>query len=432
MEYFSNDLSNPILCNLRFLISIRNRIEHSYAPEIDPDIFGECQAYLMNYEEILVREFGSKFALADNLIFSLQYSRIRTDEQVSAIKKASPKSFKALKSFVDDFRSSLTGEIASDPKYSFKVFLVPKPANRASTADAALEFVKYNPEKPEEMARYQHIIGLIKEKKVEVEPKRKKTVLVKNTEQTHDRVLLVKTDNKSSDVNVSITRDSKAADGILVYPQLSEEIFNDATGFVDTALLLEGVIGEFPLSERCTYFVYADRKNAKLPNAARLFLSGSYRLSVPYYHWLTVTAQDDIVRFISHALSECTYPKVLSLFRLFVATEDEDWINYVNHLTEPILHHTQKPQWYWSFFKMLQRRKTRAPIYAATDLTPNQTFLGHRVPDLLNNIELASTLLSDLCSQYSKGNEVNKSHLRLLDLMVHYRSVGKLIPRPEK
>ncbi len=74
-EYFRNDPASPILENLIFFIGIRNKIEHYYAPEVDTYIFGECQSYLINFDEIMVKEFGSNFALAESLIFSLQYSR---------------------------------------------------------------------------------------------------------------------------------------------------------------------------------------------------------------------------------------------------------------------------------------------------------------------------------------------------------------------
>jgi hypothetical protein len=64
--------------------------------------------------------------------------------------------------YVDTFRSSLSTNVLSDPLYSFKVFLIPKPANRESSADIAVEFVKFDPSNAEEMARYNRVVSLIK------------------------------------------------------------------------------------------------------------------------------------------------------------------------------------------------------------------------------------------------------------------------------
>ena len=40
----------PILKNIEFFIPLRNKIEHRFMPELDPEIFGECQALLHNFE----------------------------------------------------------------------------------------------------------------------------------------------------------------------------------------------------------------------------------------------------------------------------------------------------------------------------------------------------------------------------------------------
>ena len=93
-EYFKNNLGSPVYKNILFFIGLRNKIEHRFIPEIDSFIFGECQSYLMNFEEILTGEFGAKYALADSLLFALQYSKFKTDEQLSVTKKVQSRYFK--------------------------------------------------------------------------------------------------------------------------------------------------------------------------------------------------------------------------------------------------------------------------------------------------------------------------------------------------
>ena len=57
LRQFYQDKNPPVRKNLEFFIGLRNKIEHRFLPELDPDIFGECQAMLMNFETLLSQEF---------------------------------------------------------------------------------------------------------------------------------------------------------------------------------------------------------------------------------------------------------------------------------------------------------------------------------------------------------------------------------------
>jgi hypothetical protein len=70
--------------------------------------------------------------------------------------------------YIDAFRSSLCVDVRHDPRYSFKVFLIPKLANNPGQADLAVEFVKYDTTKPEEMANYEKLVALIQPSVVQV------------------------------------------------------------------------------------------------------------------------------------------------------------------------------------------------------------------------------------------------------------------------
>ena len=41
-------------------------------PELDPDIFAECEALLLNFDKILNKEFGEEYMLRESLSFALQ------------------------------------------------------------------------------------------------------------------------------------------------------------------------------------------------------------------------------------------------------------------------------------------------------------------------------------------------------------------------
>jgi hypothetical protein len=161
--------SNPSeRSNLTFFIGLRNKIEHRSLPQLDPEIFGECQSLLMNFEDLLCNEFGRSFSLKAGLTYALQFSSALHTTQSKSMTKLSEKHYKSVKAYIDKFRSSLSDDIGKDLKYSFRVFLVPKVNNHVKSADVAVEFVKYDPLRPEEMKKYEHLVTFIKEKQIPV------------------------------------------------------------------------------------------------------------------------------------------------------------------------------------------------------------------------------------------------------------------------
>ncbi len=153
--------------NLEFFIGLRNKIEHCSVAQLDPEIFGECQALLLNFESMLTAEFGERHAVRGGLSFALQFSRAPARTSSTAA-KAEQRTFRDIKKYIDGFRSGLSTEVQSDLAYSFKVYLVPKIGNHASTDAVAVEFVKYDSAKPEEMKQYERVVAMIKPREVRV------------------------------------------------------------------------------------------------------------------------------------------------------------------------------------------------------------------------------------------------------------------------
>ena len=58
MANFWGSTDHAVRKNLEFFGQLRNKIEHRFAPAIDPHVAGECQAMILNFDEQLVREFG--------------------------------------------------------------------------------------------------------------------------------------------------------------------------------------------------------------------------------------------------------------------------------------------------------------------------------------------------------------------------------------
>ncbi len=168
LKQYYGDNETPITLNLKFLIGLRNKIEHRYVPTIDMQVVGECQAALLNFDDLITTEFGEYYALKEYLSIPLQTSNIKTEKQIEIQKQFQGKQYEIVNKYIQDFRDQVDEEIYQDPKYSFRVFLIPKLGNHKATSDLALEFIKYDINSPEDMTAYKKQIALIKEKKVPV------------------------------------------------------------------------------------------------------------------------------------------------------------------------------------------------------------------------------------------------------------------------
>lgn len=162
------DQTPPERSNLQFLIGLRDKIEHRHLPVLDASLYGECQASLLNFESFLVAEFGARYALTDQLALALQFSQIQPEERARATKTALTGVAKSVTGYIERFRTALPPATLSSMKYSFSVFLVPRVANRASTADAAVQFIRVDEASAEEIARLEKLNVLIKEKHIPI------------------------------------------------------------------------------------------------------------------------------------------------------------------------------------------------------------------------------------------------------------------------
>lgn len=168
LKKYWDTADHAIRRNLDFFIRLRNRVEHRYVPSIDPHVAGECQALLLNFDELLSDTFGTYFAIRETLAVPLQTSTLRTAAQSDAVRKLQAKHFDDVKQFIDGYRSGLPDLVYGDQRYSFRVYLVPKVGNHKTSSDLAVEFVKLDSENADEFKQLQKQIVAIREKHVTV------------------------------------------------------------------------------------------------------------------------------------------------------------------------------------------------------------------------------------------------------------------------
>jgi hypothetical protein len=165
-----NKLREAVAKNLEFFIRLRNKIEHRHIEkrEVDVLIFGECQAFLFNFENLLVDLFGQEYAINETLVYSLQFAHLRTSQQKSASKSALSKDLSNIVNYVNDYRTALNENTFNSQEYSIKLLQIPKISN-TNRSDLAVEYVKWDELDEEDKNAYEKVTTIIKDKKVRVE-----------------------------------------------------------------------------------------------------------------------------------------------------------------------------------------------------------------------------------------------------------------------
>ncbi len=165
-----NKLSDPVKVNLEFFIKLRNKIEHRIIDkeEVGIMIFGECQSLLYNFENELIKLFGKEYALNESLAYSLQFSRLRTNNQTQASKQLLSTEYKEVIDFIRKFRDNIKEDVFSTQEFSIKLIQVPKIGNSGRN-DLAVEFVNWNSLSEEDRKKYEKLTTIVKDKVIKTE-----------------------------------------------------------------------------------------------------------------------------------------------------------------------------------------------------------------------------------------------------------------------
>lgn len=159
-EYYGSK-GNPIYKNIDLIYKLRNKIEHRFIPEIDSYILGECQAMLINFENMIDEHFGQKHAIVDLLSVPLQIEKSRRKIPISP-------DAKNVMDFIKKYKNSLSKKIKDSQDFSFKVFLIPKIGNHRNSSDVSVEFIDFDLANKDQYGNLEKIQALIKDRQVPV------------------------------------------------------------------------------------------------------------------------------------------------------------------------------------------------------------------------------------------------------------------------
>ena len=130
------DLSPGEKANLKYLIAIRNAIEHRSTEDVNEALQAKIQANALNFLSYVREKFGTKYDLSHDLTFAIQLHAL-TLQSANVLKGTAPVA-KAVAAVNALLEGPMTPEEFNDPAYSFRVYVVPKVTNNAKKADQAV------------------------------------------------------------------------------------------------------------------------------------------------------------------------------------------------------------------------------------------------------------------------------------------------------
>jgi hypothetical protein len=169
VRHFIPDESDPVRANIEFFIRFRNKIEHRFNEKqmrnLEALVAAKSQAYLLNFEKLLVAEFGERSSLGDDLRFPLFLSSL-TDDAVEAAKQIYERVPRRVRSFIDQYDSSQGDDVRHSDSYEFRIYLMPKTSSKAK-ADLAIEFVDLSKLSEEQRDAIENARVIIRDRHVE-------------------------------------------------------------------------------------------------------------------------------------------------------------------------------------------------------------------------------------------------------------------------
>lgn len=131
--------------NLKFLIGLRNQVEHKKASGLDSYLSARYQACALNYNYYLKELFGLKYSLDNNLALSLQFAELDY-MQAKTIKDKEGLIPKEIQSYIAAFDNSLTDDEIESDRFAYRILFSKVVAKRQGQADRVIEFI--DPESP--------------------------------------------------------------------------------------------------------------------------------------------------------------------------------------------------------------------------------------------------------------------------------------------
>jgi len=143
LEFEKCPLDKDTINNLKFLIGLRNHIEHHRPVGLDSYLSARYQACALNFNHYIKLLHGQKYGLDNHLALSIQFAELDYT-QANIIKDKEMLIPSNVKTYIAEFDNKLTSEQISSDRYSYKLMFTKITANRTGQADRVIEFIDPN------------------------------------------------------------------------------------------------------------------------------------------------------------------------------------------------------------------------------------------------------------------------------------------------
>jgi len=133
-------LDRHAINNLKFLIGLRNQIEHKKALGLDSYLSGRYQACALNFNYYLKKLHGKRYSLDNYLALSLQFAEFDY-AQAQIIKDKEKLIPKIIQNYITTFDNSLSDREIKNDRFSYRLLFVKVGAKRKGKADRVIEFI---------------------------------------------------------------------------------------------------------------------------------------------------------------------------------------------------------------------------------------------------------------------------------------------------
>lgn len=136
-------LDKNTINNLKFLIGLRNQVEHKKAVGLDAYLSAKYQACALNYNYYLKSLHGEKYALDNKLALSLQFAELDYN-QAQVLKDKEQQIPTHIRSYIAGFEKDLTEEEKKHERFAYRLLFSKVTAKREGQADRVVEFLSPN------------------------------------------------------------------------------------------------------------------------------------------------------------------------------------------------------------------------------------------------------------------------------------------------
>ena len=134
--------------NLRFLIGLRNEIEHHHSAGVDEAFTARYVACCLNYDREITRLFGPRYSIASHMTYVLHLRDLISPVPEQDRSRPLPAN---VQSYISSFDGELTLEDYRHPHFSYRLSFDRRLVNNRGKSDRVIEFIGSDSELAEDV-----------------------------------------------------------------------------------------------------------------------------------------------------------------------------------------------------------------------------------------------------------------------------------------